>query len=75
MNFAVVIEPASTGFPACVPDVPGCVAAGETEGDVTRLIREALHFHLEELRRDGDLIPQPASRIGYVEIPHTDPVA
>jgi predicted RNase H-like HicB family nuclease len=67
MQYAVIIEPTATGFSACVPDVPGCVAAGETEAKVTALIREALEFHFEELRRDGDPIPQPVSRLEHVE--------
>lgn len=72
MEYAVVIEPTSTGFSAYVPDVAGCVAAGETEAEVTALIREALGFHFEALRADGEPIPQPASRLGYIEdVPST----
>jgi predicted RNase H-like HicB family nuclease len=74
MEYAIVIEPTLTGFSAYVPDVPGCVAAGETEAEVRTLIREALRFHLTELRRDGDPIPEPTSRIGYIEIDETDAV-
>jgi predicted RNase H-like HicB family nuclease len=75
MQYAIVIEPTSTGFSAYVPDVPGCVAAGETEAEVKALMREALQFHLEALLRDGEAIPEPTSRIGYVEIAETDVVA
>lgn len=67
VQYAVVIEPTSTGFSAYVPDAPGCVAAGETEGEVTARMREALEFHLEAIRADGEPIPQPASRLEYVE--------
>lgn len=75
MEYAIVIEPTSTGFSASVPDVPGCVAAGETEAEVKALMREALQFHLEAIRRDGEPIPEPTSRIGYVEIGEPDAVA
>lgn len=68
VEYAVVIEPTSTGFSAYLPDVPGCVAAAETEAEVKRLVREALQFHLKALRLNGDPIPQPTSRIGYVEV-------
>lgn len=68
MEYVIVIEPTPTGFSAYVPDVQGCVAVGETEAEVTASIREALQFHLEELRLDGDPIPQPASRIGHVQV-------
>jgi predicted RNase H-like HicB family nuclease len=66
MEYAVVIEPTSTGFSAYVPDVLGCVAAGETEAEVIALMREALEFHFEEIRADGEPIPQPASRLEYI---------
>jgi predicted RNase H-like HicB family nuclease len=71
MEYAVVIEPTSTGYSAYVPDVPGCAAVGETQSEVTAQIREALQFHLEELRMDGEPIPQPTSRVAYVEIAQT----
>ena len=67
MEYAVVIEPTSTGFSAYVPDVPGCVAAGETEAEVTARMREALELHFEAIRAGGEPIPQPASRIDYIE--------
>lgn len=67
MEYAVVVEPTSAGFSAYVPDVPGCVAAGRTEPQVLALICEGLGYHFEELRADGELIPQPASRLEYVE--------
>jgi predicted RNase H-like HicB family nuclease len=75
MEYAIVIEPTSTGFSAYVPDVPGCVAAGTTQTEATALIREALQHHLAELRLDGEPIPEPTSRIGYVEIEETNVVA
>lgn len=67
MEYAVVIEPTSNGFSAYVPDVAGCVAVGETEAEVTAQMREALEFHLETIRADGEPIPQPASRLDYIE--------
>lgn len=68
MEYAVVIEPSETGFSAYVPDVPGCVAVGETKGAVLASIREALQNHFKELRADGEPIPQPTSRGVYVEV-------
>ena len=68
LEYAVVIEPTSTGFSAYVPDVDGCVAVGETEAEVTAQIREALEFHFEGIRADGEPIPQPASRLDYVDV-------
>jgi predicted RNase H-like HicB family nuclease len=47
MRYAVVIEKSETGFGAYVPDLPGCIAVGESVEETTKLIREAIEFHLE----------------------------
>jgi predicted RNase H-like HicB family nuclease len=52
MRYSVVIEKGPTSYGAYVPDLPGCVAAGETEAEVLSLIREAVELHLEGLK-DG----------------------
>jgi predicted RNase H-like HicB family nuclease len=40
-----------------VPDLPGCIATGTTITETEAAIREAIEFHLEGLREDGELIP------------------
>jgi predicted RNase H-like HicB family nuclease len=67
MRYAVVIEKADGNYSAYVPDLPGCIAAGETVADVEREIRDAIRFHIEGLRADGVDIPQPTSIAEYVE--------
>jgi len=68
MRYAVVIEKAEGNFGAYVPDLPGCVATGDTIEEVEREILEAIAFHLEGLRADGLPIPEPSSRVEYVEV-------
>jgi predicted RNase H-like HicB family nuclease len=68
MRYAIVIEQGPTSYGAYVPDLPGCVAAAETRGEVLQLIREAIEFHLELMRDDGLLVPEPASSAEYVEV-------
>ena len=68
MRYAVVVEKGETSFGAYVPDLPGCIAAGETKEEVLRLIHEAIEFHVEGLREDGQPIPEPSSSIEYVEV-------
>lgn len=68
MKYAIVIEASETGYGAYVPDLPGCVAVGETVEETECLIREALEFHLEGLREDGVPIPEPTTRTEYVEV-------
>src|SRR6266702_2885042 len=68
MRYAIVIEKAGNNYSAYVPDLPGCVATGATVEEVEGQIREAIEFHLEGLREDGLVIPQPASRVEYVDV-------
>lgn len=66
MNYLVIIEGSGTSFSAYSPDLPGCVAAGESPEEVERLMREAIPLHIESLRAHGDPIPEPQSSVRYV---------
>jgi predicted RNase H-like HicB family nuclease len=66
-RYVAVIEKTGTGYGAYVPDLPGCVAAGDTYDEAERLIREAIPFHIEGLRHNGDLVPEPCTRIEFVD--------
>jgi predicted RNase H-like HicB family nuclease len=67
MRYAVVIEKAQENYSAYVPDLPGCVATGESVQAVEAQIREAIRFHIEGLKAEGLAIPQPTSIADYVE--------
>jgi predicted RNase H-like HicB family nuclease len=68
MRYAIVIEQAEANYSAYVPDLPGCVATGDTLEEVETQIRQAMNFHLEGLREDGLPAPRPSSQVEYVEI-------
>lgn len=68
MRYAVVIEKGEGNYSAYVPDLPGCVAVGDTIQEIEREIQEAIEFHLEGMRADGQPIPEPSSRVEYVEV-------
>ena len=68
MRYAIVIEKAESNYSAYVPDLPGCVATGQTVQETEQQIREAIEFHLEGLREDGLPIPSPLSRVEYIEV-------
>lgn len=68
MRYAVVIEKGENGYGAYVPDLPGCVAAGSTRDEVVQLIQEAIEFHIEGLKQDGDPVPEPSSSVEFVEV-------
>jgi len=62
ISYAVVIERAEDGgYGAWCPDLPGCVALGDTEAETLEEMRQAIQFHLDGLREDGQPIPHPST--------------
>lgn len=68
MQYVIVYERTPTGWSAFVPDLPGCVAAGDTRDEVEGLMREAIVLHIEALREDGESVPQPGAWTSLVEV-------
>jgi predicted RNase H-like HicB family nuclease len=68
VRYVVIVEQGENGIGAYVPDLPGCVAVGETKEEVLRLIGEAVELHVEGLREGGLPIPAPSSSSEYVEV-------
>ena len=68
MRYLVIVENGSSSYGAYVPDLPGCVAVGDTKDEVLTLIREAIKFHLDGMAQDGEPIPQPRSSSELVEV-------
>jgi predicted RNase H-like HicB family nuclease len=68
-KYAIVIEKGPSNYSAYVPDLPGCIATGETVEETETLLREAIELHLEGMREDGLPIPEPGSVVEYLEVP------
>jgi predicted RNase H-like HicB family nuclease len=68
MKYAVIYEKTTTGYSAYVPDLPGCVSAGDTLQETETLMRGAIEMHLASMREDGDHIPEPTTRADYIAI-------
>jgi predicted RNase H-like HicB family nuclease len=68
MKYAVVIEKGESSYGAYVPDLPGCIATGETREEVLNLIHEAIEYHIQGLKEDGEAIPVPSSSIEIIEV-------
>ena len=68
MRYAVVVEQGPSSYGAFVPDFPGCVAAGETREETLDLIKEAIQFHIEGLRADGEEVPKPHCEIEHIDV-------
>lgn len=68
MEYVVIIEQGDTSFGAYVPDLPGCVAVGESRGEAIELIREAIEMHIESLRENGEPVPPPHSFVEKIAV-------
>lgn len=68
MRYAIVVEKTENNYSAYVPDLPGCVATGQTVEETENEIRAAMEFHIEGLREDGLVVPQPVSIVEYLEV-------
>ena len=68
MRYAIIIERVGNNFCAHAPDLPGCVAAGDTVEQTQELMRGAIEMHLAGMREDGDPIPPPSVRVDYIDV-------
>ncbi len=68
MRYAIVVEKTENNYSAYVPDLPGCIATGQTVEEVEKEIREAIEFHIAGLREDGMAVPAPSSIVEYLEV-------
>lgn len=67
-RYAVVFEKAENNWAAYVPDLPGCVTTGKTLEETQRNVREAIELHLESMHEVGEMVPEPTSQVGVVEL-------
>ena len=68
MKYLVVVEKGEASWGAHVPDLPGCVAVGDTRQEAVKLIEEAIELHIESLREHGEPVPEPNSEGELVEV-------
>ena len=67
-EYAVIFEKGPNNWSAYVPDLPGCVAAGKTREETEQLIQEAIEFHIEGMKEDGEPIPEPTRIARMVKV-------
>ena len=68
MKYSYVIEKTGNGYSAYVPDLPGCIAAGDTREETEALIREGIVIYLSDLREQGEPIPEPQTTTASLEV-------
>ena len=67
--YVILIGPTPDGhYGAWAPDLPGCIALGDTIEDTEREMREAIAFHLDGLLEDGLPLPKPRTVSATVRI-------
>lgn len=67
MKYTAIFHKTTTGYSAHVPDLPGCVAAGESLAETQQRMREAAELHIRGMMEDGDPIPEPTTLAGEIE--------
>ena len=72
MAYVVVIEKAPENYGAYVPDLPGCVSVGDTFAEMLSMIEEAIEFHLDGIREDGEPIPPPTTTLEQAMQEHVE---
>ena len=68
MRYTIIIEKAGNNYSAYAPDLPGCIAAGDTVQETKLLMQGAIEMHLRGMREDGDPIPEPTTVVDTIEV-------
>ena len=71
MEYAIVIEQTQRNFSAYAPDLPGCVATGDTQDEVVRKMRTAIAFHIESLQEHSEPVPTPSCTATVIDVAAT----
>jgi predicted RNase H-like HicB family nuclease len=66
MRYAIVIEKTATGYSAYVPDLPGCIATGDSKAEIEHEMQGAIRLHIDGMKEDGLPVPEPTSIVDYV---------
>lgn len=65
LQYPVVIEKAARNYSAFCPDLPGCIATGQTIEETITNMQKAIRLHLQGLQEDGLPIPKPSKELRY----------
>jgi predicted RNase H-like HicB family nuclease len=68
VKYGVVIEKSADGYGAYVPDLPGCAVVADTVEETKSLIESAIALHIQAMRADGEVIPEPTTIVDYIEV-------
>lgn len=74
-RFLVIIEKGEQSYGAYAPDLPGCVAVGDSVEDVEQNMRAAIAMHLKGIVEDGEPIPASETTAEFIEVSLPDSAA
>ena len=67
-EYTIVIEDAGTNFAAYVIGLDGVITTGKTVDEVIANMREAIPFHLEGMRLNGDELPEHLPLVKTIQV-------
>jgi len=67
-EYLVVVEKAEHNYAAYSPEIPACLAKGDTKEETLKLMHEAIALHLKALQEEGLPIPQPSTSAEYLAV-------
>ena len=67
-RFLIVVEKVKENYSAYSPDLPGCVATGESKEEAQKNMHEAIEMHVQGLKEDKLPIPESTSVAEYVVV-------
>jgi predicted RNase H-like HicB family nuclease len=67
-QYTVIFEPGERNWSAYVPDLPGCIGTADSRAELEVVIRDAIEFHIEGLRSNGESVPEPTTLAGQVAV-------
>jgi predicted RNase H-like HicB family nuclease len=74
-RFLIIIEKGTENYGGYAPDLPGCVAVGDTPEEVEKNMHEAIKMHVQGMIEDNEPIPTPRTIARYLDVPISDPAA
>jgi predicted RNase H-like HicB family nuclease len=67
-EYTVIYQWAGRNYSVSVPDLPGCVACGDTMDEAQQFIKEAIELHIDALKEEGQPVPEPMAKAGLIAV-------
>ena len=67
-NYLIIYEWTGSNYSAYAPDLPGCIACGDTREETEQLMKDAIILYIDELKKDGQTIPEATTEAGMIEV-------